>query len=699
MKGLKKLLIKLNPYFNQLFYINFAVVKISDMKYIFIFFIFTIFAIQNLSAQNENDTIDWNILEDIEIVKKKAGNSRLTGPEIGFKVNQTELFRAACCNLGESFTTNPSVDVSYNDAATGSKQIKLLGLSGNYVQLLTENLPNFRGAARPFALRYVPGPWMKSISVSKGSSSVKNGFESMSGQIDVEYLKPQDEAGVILNAYLDSQLKLEANAEANFHLSPTLNTEVLGHFEDRFMNHDSNNDGFTDMPDIRQFNFQNRWNMFTEHYIMHAGIAFLNEKSLAGQITHHDNMNMDPSYKIDMKTNRYEAYMKHAFILDKEHNTNIAWMSNGSLHDLDAMYGKKGYDVKEWNAYSQLMLETDFNEQLNFSGGVSYNYDYLNQHLALNSSSENKKPILEKENTAGSYVQFTWKPSEKFTLMGGLRGDWSSLYKWFVTPRFNVRFSPIESFTIRASAGKGYRTVFAWAEYNYLLASNRALIVENLNQESSWNYGFNIDYQLNINSEILRFSTEYYYTNFNRQVIVDYETPHQLTIGNLDGKSFSHTFQIEASYESSFGLSATGAWRLNDVKTTYQGKLLEKPLTSKWKGLFTVSYSTPLDIWQFDVTLQLNGGGRMPAPYLNNNGEWSWAERFPTYPMLNFQATRWFKHFSIYAGAENITNYRQKNPIIGSSDPWGEDFDSTMVWGPIDGIMFYAGIRFNFGKL
>lgn len=664
-----------------------------------LFLIFTFFFLE-ISAQNEIDSIEWNELMDFEIVKRKPGMTGLNGPEIGYKVNQTELFRAACCNLGESFTTDPSVDVSYTDAATGSRQIKLLGLSGNYVQLLTENLPNFRGAARPYALRYVPGPWLKSISISKGNSSVKHGFESMSGQIDLEYLKPQDEAGVAINAYIDSQLKLEANADANFHLSPSLNTEVLGHFEDRFLNHDNNKDGFSDMPDIRQFNFQNRWNLFTPHYIMHAGIGMINEKSLSGQIIHNHKKQDSDLYQISLLTERYEAYMKHAFIIDKDHNTNIAIMGNGSLHDLNSAYGLRGYSVREWNAYSQLMFETDFYEKNNLSVGLSYNYDYLNQNVKETKTSDSLyKNILEKETTAGAYLQYTFNPSEKFSLMVGLRGDWSSLYKWFLTPRLSLRYSPIDRLTIRGSVGKGHRTVFAWAEYNYLLASSRSLVVENLNQESSTNYGVNMEYGFNISSETLKFNAEYYYTHFDRQVIVDYETPHEFTIGNLNGKSFSHTFQIEASYISSFGLTAKAAWRLNDVRTTYDGKLLEKPLSSKYKGLFTVSYSTPLDIWQFDLTLQLNGGGRMPAPYLLESGEWSWSERFPTYPMLNFQATRWFRHFSIYAGIENITNFKQKNPIISSSDPWGPDFDSTLVWGPVDGTMFYAGIRFNFGKL
>lgn len=661
--------------------------------------ILALFVARHSIAQEVNDSIDWNELEDFEIVKKKSGNLKLSGPENSFQINQAELFRAACCNLGESFTTNPSVDVSYNDAATGSKQIKLLGLSGNYVQILTENFPNFRGAARPFSLRYVPGPWMKSISVSKGSSSVKNGYESITGQIDIEYLKPQDPSGLVLNGYFDSNLKIEANADANFHLSPTLNTEILGHFEDRFKNHDGNHDGFTDMPDIRQFNFQNRWNLFSPNYIMHAGLGVINEKSLAGQLTHHS-MSLSDPYKISMKTGRYEAYMKHAFILEKENNANIAFMANASFQDLNALYGIRGYDVKEWNVYGQLIYETDLSEKHNISTGLSYNFDYLNQKIAAETSPQyGPRTVLEKENVGGIYGQYTWKPSETVTLMAGLRGDWSSIYKWFITPRLNIRYSPIQDLTIRASAGKGYRTVFAWAEYNYLLASSRAMVVENLNQESSWNYGFNVDYSLNINYEHLKLSGEYYYTHFNRQVIIDYETPHSLTIGNLQGKSFSHTVQLEATYESSFGLNATVAWRLNDVKTSYNRKLLEKPLTSKYKALFTVSYSTPLDIWQFDLTLQLNGGGRMPAPYLLDNGEWSWSERFPSYPSLNFQATRWFRHFSIYVGAENITNYKQKNPIIGSSDPWGPDFDSTIVWGPLDGFMAYVGIRFNFGKI
>jgi len=146
-------------------------------------------------------------------------------------------------------------------------------------------------------------------------------------------------------------------------------------------------------------------------------------------------------------------------------------------------------------------------------------------------------------------------------------------------------------------------------------------------------------------------------------------------------------------------LELTAAYRLNDVKCTYGGELKEKPLTSRYKGLVTASYKTPLGIWQFDATLQMNGGGRMPTPYSLPDGTPSWDNRFGAYEQVSAQITRWFRHFSIYIGGENLTGFRQKTPIINANDPWSTTFDPTMVWGPVQGAMFYAGIRVNFGRM
>lgn len=645
-----------------------------------------------VNAQENIDSLT-NELDEVVITRRAAGNLRFSGAENGFQLNKTELFRAACCNLGESFTTSASVDVDYSDPATGAKQIKLLGLSGSYVQMMTENLPAFRGAAMPYAFRYIPGPWMKNIRVSKGSSTVKNGYESITGQIDVEYLKPQDESKIHFITYIDSELRQEFNADGNVHLTDKLNTEILAHYEDRYKTHDSNDDGFVDMPSIRQINLMNRWNYFGDKYIFHGGLSMIDEKSRAGQRGKH--FHGENPYLINLDTRRYEGYMKHAFIVDKEKNSNIAFAGNISMHELDAVYGKKLYGVNEKNGYAQLMFETEFSPSHSLSAGASLNYDYFGQHLRKSHEVENAEGyIRERETTPGAYAQYTFKSGSKVMVMAGMRADHSSLYGWFVTPRFNMKYSPIEDLTLKASAGKGYRTVHPWAEYNYLLASGREMVVENLKQEDASNYGASIDYNLHIGVQNLRLSVEYFHTHFHQQAVVDYDSdPGKIIIANLSGKSYSNVFQAEANFESNFGISATAAYRLNDVKTSYSGKLMEKALTSKYKALLTVSYKTPLELWQFDATFVMNGGGRMPAPYRLEDGKMSWGERFRTFPSLNFQATRWFRHFSIYIGGENLTDFRQKNPIVNASNPWSTTFDPTVVWGPISGAMFYAGLR------
>ena len=627
-------------------------------------------------------------LKEVKVVARKAGTSRLAGAVNGIAVNKEELFKAACCNLGESFTTNPSVDVAYNDATTGARQIKLLGLSGTYVQMLTENLPNFRGAAIPYALGYVPGPWMKGIQVSKGSASVKNGYESITGQINVDYLQPEDEQQVEVNLFGDTKSRIEANADANVHLSDKWATEILLHHENILQNHDDNGDGFYDMPGREQYNVQNRWVYKGKNYIFHGGLGALKEIRTSGQDEEH--VHSDDIYRIKLHTNRYEGYMKHAFILNHEHGTNIAFMSSASMHQLDARYGNRFYDLNEKNLYGSLMFETNFSTQHNLSLGLSFNHDYLGQNLGQN----------EKETTPGAYAQYTYTLGTKLTAMAGVRFDHSSLYGNFFTPRFHVKYSPTDAISIRLSAGKGYRTVFALAEYNYLLASGRNLnISKDLKQEEAWNYGLSTAFYIPMFGKTLKLNAEYYYTSFENQAVVDYDANKDLiAIYNLIGKSYSHTFQIDASYPLLKGLEITAAYRLNDVKCTYDyGKSLkEKPLTSKYKALFTASYKTPLGLWQFDATVQLNGGGRNPEPYLLADGSQSWSPRFHSFEQVSAQVTRWFRHWSIYVGGENLTGFKQKTPIYGAGNPWGSDFEPTLVWGPVEGRMFYAGVRVHF---
>lgn len=642
-------------------------------------------------------------LGEVNVVRRRFGTTKLRSSAMNVDIiSSAELSRAACCNLGESFVTNPSVDVSYSDAATGAKQIKLLGLSGTYVQMMTENIPNYRGAAAPYGLGYVPGPWMQSIQVSKGSSSVKNGYESITGQINVEFKKPQlpEADWVSANLFASSTGRYEANADATLKLSKRWSTSLLAHYENETMAHDANHDGFADIPRVEQYNLWNRWAYMGDHYVFQAGIKALSEWRNSGQVNHGGNPGQE-LYKIGIDTRRYEAFTKNAYIFNKEKNTNLALILQGTFHNQDAVYGHKLYDVDQTNVYASLLFETEFSKQHSLSTGLSFNYDGYDQRYRLTNDVELPRlKSFEKESVPGAYVQYTYNLEDKLILMGGIRGDYSSMHGFFVTPRAHVKYNPNEFVNFRLSVGKGYRTNHVLAENNYLLASSRKVrIAGDLDQEEACNYGASISSYIPLLGKTLNLNAEYYYTDFLKQVVVDMDTdPHEIAFYNLNGRSYSHVFQVEANYPLFKGFTLTAAYRFTDAKTTYNGELKERPLTSRYKGLVTASYKTPLEIWQFDATLQLNGGGRMPSRYILEDGTPSWSARYGSFEQLSVQITRYFRRWSIYVGGENLTNFKQKNPIIDAANPWGENFDSTMIWGPVHGAKAYIGIRFNWAR-
>ena len=626
-------------------------------------------------------------------------------------ITSAGLKHAACCNLGESFVSTAAVDVNYSDASTGAKQIKLLGLSGTYVQMLTENIPNFRTVAAPFGLGYVPGPWMQSIQVSKGITSVKQGYEAMTGQINIEYRKPQmPEADWInLNLYGNSKGRIEGNADATFKMKdPRWGTTLLVHYDRDLTSHDENNDGFQDMPKTEQVNVMNRWAFLSDTYEFQIGARYLNENRQSGQLE----AKVQNPYLIHLETNRVEAFMKNGYMWNNEHESSLALITSGSYHCQNNHFGLKHYDVDQSTAYASLIFENQWTQSHKLSVGLSINYDgynrqpnnYLQQSFDLSMLHPSCHEI-----TGGGYAQYTFSVFDdhghdgKFLIQPGIRVDYSNLWGTFVTPRLHMRWTPTEWVNLRASAGKGYRTSFTLDENNYLMSSSRHIVMDSETQrEEDWNVGASVMFKPTLFGQELNFTAEYYYTDFQKQAVIDMDrNPHAVHIYQLDGKSRSHVVQLEASYPFFKGFNATLAYRYTDSKTTFidangNKALRERPLTSRYKALCSLQYKTPKDMFQFDATIALNGPGRMPDPYTKADGSLSWDKEYKAFPQLNAQVTYNIrKNFSLYIGGENLTNFTQKNPIIAADDPWGENFDPTMTWGPIDRWMLYAGLRFN----
>ena len=469
---------------------SFSITKPSKSHMLIVSFIG--FQNDTIHVSSKNQQLDIVLrdgveLNEVNIVTRKLGTMKLRSSVMNEDmISSAELSRAACCNLGESFVTNPSVDVSYSDAATGAKQIKLLGLSGTYVQMLTENIPNYRGAAAPYGLGYVPGPWMQSIQVSKGTSSVKNGYEAITGQINVEFKKPQlpEADWVSANLFASTTNRYEANADATLKISKRWSTSLLAHYENETKAHDGNDDGFVDIPQVEQYNVWNRWAYMGDHYVFQAGIKALSETRTSGQANHGGTMHSGDLYKVGIDTERYEFFTKNAYIFNKEKNTNLALILSTTLHNQDATYGRKLYNVDQTNVYASLMFETEFNPQNSFSAGVSFNYDAYDQHYRLENTTDNPLKAFEKEAVPGAYVQYTLNLNDKWMVMAGLRGDYSNQHGFFVTPRAHLKYNPNDYVNFRLSAGKGYRTNHVLAENNYLLSSSRKVeIAKNLDMK------------------------------------------------------------------------------------------------------------------------------------------------------------------------------------------------------------------------
>jgi outer membrane receptor for ferrienterochelin and colicins len=630
-------------------------------------------------------------LEGAVVTARRAGTHLSSLSTIQTQViTQAELQKAACCNLSESFETNASVDVSYADAISGAKQIQLLGIAGKYSQMMFENIPNLRGLSSTYGLLYVPGPWMESIQVSKGTSSVINGFESVSGQINVEYKKPELTEDISLDLFLADVGQVEFNADAAIQFNDKLSASVLAHVSkvDRKLDH--NGDSFIDHPLTEQINLMNRWNYINGQWEMRFGIRGLYEDRKGGQMLElpENVVNIGHPYLIDIKTTHFEAFSKIGWISHRRASTSVGWITSASYHNRDAVYGKNLYDGTQQSLYSNLLFHSYINNTAHtFTTGASFMYDHYDEML-------NDSIFGPTEIVPGAFLQYTYNNFNGLTAIAGIRADHHNTYGFFTTPRFHVRYEIDSNTTLRASAGMGYRSARIIAENNHLLATSRRLVIqEQPGMEKAINYGVNLSRCFVIDGRKMTLSGEFYRTSFSDQVIIDMDqSTSEIYIYNLDGQAYSNSFQMEMLWEPIKNLDMVLAYRWNDVRVTQQEELVRKPLVNRYKGLVNLSYATNLRKWQFDFTTQLNGDARLPDTQMNPE-QYQRPEMSPVYTIVHAQVSKFFRKWSIYAGVENLTNFIQKDPIIAADDPFGDYFDSSMVWGPILGRKFYAGVR------
>ncbi|MFN8338356.1 MAG: TonB-dependent receptor [Saprospiraceae bacterium] len=642
-----------------------------------------------------------NLLDAVEITHRRRSTeiSYLETVKV-HQITSKELLKAACCNLAESFDTTPAVDASSTDAVTGTRKIEMLGLAGPYVQITRENMPDVRGLAALQGLSFTPGPWIEGMQLNMGAGSVVNGFESITGQINVEMRKPCHEDKMYFNAYGSQAARLELNTFAKNEINNNWSTATLLHASTRSQRRDHNHDGFLDMPLGKQFGFVNRWKWTNnEGQEGQIGLKLTFADNISGQV------DFDPlrslryqTWGADMTTQRADFWVKRGFVNLKTPYKTLGFQFSGTYHDQKSQFGLRRYDAVQKSLYFNMIYQSIIdNTDHQVRMGTSFQYDHFNE-LVLNDK------YLREEIVPGVFGEYTYKGSEKFSLLVGGRADYHNNYGLFFTPRLNVRYAPTERTVFRLAAGRGQKTASIFAENIGIFASSRAIIIEGgdktktpygLNAEVAWNIGISATQDIYFGKKILSLSADFNRVDFANQIIVDLDrTARQVVFYNLNGQSYSNSLQLQAEMSPSAWLDLRLAYRYNDVKTTYGEALLRKPLISPQRAFANFAIH-PGKNWTIDYTINWLSSVRIPSTEANDEAH-RWASDTPSYFLSNAQISKnWNDKFEFYVGGENIGNYRLQHPIIAAHNPFGQYFDSSLAWGPIMGINLYAGVRYS----
>jgi len=669
-----------------------------------------------IAEKGSVEGIEFVLKEGVQLsgVSVKAKQSETSLSKLSVPVSELittkGLMKMACCNLAESFENSATISVGFTDAVSGAKKIQMLGLSGIYSQMLMENIPTMRGLAASFGWSQTPASWLESIQVSKGNSSVVNGYESITGQINLEFKKPDKTDDLSVDLFADDANEYEINLTGARKVSKNLWTNLLLHASTATNVHDKNHDHFMDMPKTKFVDAFNRWLYDNPEKKIQSrtGIKFLYEDRNGGQspLCH----KADVYYITDIVNKDFTAYNKTGIFIGDKPGQSIAIINSFTHHELDSYFGApqtyKLYNGSQDSFYSNLLFSSYVgNPNHQYTVGANFMYDNYETFFKdkLPDNNTPLTPLNRLEVTPGVFGQYTYTYGKNLTFIAGLREDYNSKYGYLFTPRTNLRYAINTNIILRASAGCGYRTPNVIADNIGLMASTRKFDIDAINGlqiEKAWNYGGNITFYIPLwDAKKFTLSLDYFHTNFVNEAVIDLDRDKNwVYFYNSTGKSYADAWQVDASFTPFKGFEVVTAFRYNLSLLTLsdgnQSYLLEKPLTSKFRGLINLSYATKFKKWLFDCTAQLNGPTRIPSL----TGYTTVATESPSYPVMFAQITKNTKRLDFYVGAENILNYKQKNPIINAEDPFVKGFDASLIWGPLMGRVIYAGVRIRLGK-
>lgn len=645
-------------------------------------------------------------LDEVKVDKKKKGIQKSLKKTTNTSVvTGKELLKAACCNLAESFETNPSIDVNFSDALTGTKQIKMLGLTSPYLMITEENIPSVRGASQAYGLSFTPGTWIESIQITKGAGSVVNGYESISGQINTEIIKPIGDIPFFLNFYGSTDSRFELNAHINQKISDKWATTLFIHGNSRLSKNDMNHDHFLDNPLASQINVSNKWQYSNPES---GWVSFINARIMRDEKqTGEYDFNPDTDrlttnhWGSEINTDRFDFSSKVGYVFKDMPYQSIGFQNAFSNHNQESYFGLNQYDIKQQSYYSNLIFNSIINNTKHkFATGLNFTYDNYVEKV-------NQADVSRIDNSVGAFFEYTYDDNDKFSYILGVRADQHNRLGSFITPRLHVRYNPWEKSVVRFSVGRGKRAANIYAENQQLFASSRLFSVLDtegklygLNPEIAWNYGMSFTQNFKLFGKSADVTLDFYRTDFQNQAVVDVmQSPQQVLFYNLKGDSYANSLQFDFNLEIIKHLNLRTAYKYYDISTDYLSGSFQRPLQAKHRIFGNIEFETHIkdkgQQWKFDFTTNWLGKQQLPNTATNPAAD-RLPEFSPSFAVMNAQITRTFSStFEVYIGGENIGNYRQEDAILGDHNPFGTSFDTSIVYAPVFGQMYYAGLRFK----
>ncbi len=660
-------------------------IEITNQKYVK----FTLAAIKSLSEVVITEERDGIILSNIDPIKTE-------------NITQTELKKAACCDLAGCFETQLTIQPQTSNVITNAKELRILGLSGVYNQVLVDGFPMIQALSYTYGISGIPGTLVENIFVSKGANSVLQGFESISGQINVITKDAANTDKLLLNFYINSFMEKHLNANYAFKKGKWRNITAVQTVQPANKT-DNDKDNFLDLPLLTRYLIYNKLNYGKESdwgWSTKIGLKYLNEERIGGQYTFNANTDQGNTsvYGQTVNFTQPEIYTKTGYRFNNKHN--IALSANSFFHQQNSFFGTTKYNATQSNFYANLQYELAYNKLHTLKTGLSFRYLNIHEKIEFTDTILNRSyngDYKRIENIPGIFAENTMSfLNNKITWISGLRLDHHNQFGSTLTPRMLLKYDLSSKTVVRANIGTGWRTVNLFSENIGLLVRSRNIVfAEKLLPERALNYGINMVHKYEINKQTGYLSADFYRTDFQNQIFPDYDRDSKSAIiKNFKGPSISNGFQLELNIKIAKRFDIKTGYNYLDVYRIEADKKNQLPFNPKHRVLGAISFKPLSKKFNIDINVHWFDKQRLPNTKANPIAfqRPDYSEAFTLY---NAQFTYNFKKIELYIGCENIFNFRQLQPILSWQNPFGPYFDTSSVWGPTRGREIYSGVRFK----